>query len=108
MSSSVDGITCPACGGSGFREQYTTGFVEMHCTECDWSWDSELKGNKKTTISWNWEDVQSLQPDWSQNKCQMALDRCSKILIDRSVEEGWLILETLLDCNSEEIEAFNE
>lgn len=54
-----------------------------------------MKG-KNVIISWCWEDIQSQQPKWSERKCQEWLDNHAKIIRDRSVEEGWMIIEALL------------
>ena len=37
MSSSIDNITCPKCGGPALREtNHKTGEVYDHCTVCDY------------------------------------------------------------------------
>lgn len=48
------------------------------------------------TITWNWEDVQELRPDWTEQVCQEMLTKIGKVLEERSVEEGWYILRDLL------------
>jgi len=48
------------------------------------------------TISWNWEDIQSIRPDYTQEQCEEMMDKVEKTLIDRSIEEGWDILEDLI------------
>lgn len=53
----------------------------------------------KVTITWNWEDVQTLRDDWDKAQCQEALHSISKLLKDRSIEEGWQILEDLIFLN---------
>ena len=68
----------------------------------------EIRDPNKVYIVWGWDDIQALKPDWSPERCQRALDLCHKCLVDRSVEEGWMIIDVLLDCNSDEIEAFKE
>jgi hypothetical protein len=50
----------------------------------------------QVTIVWNWEDVQSLRPDWTQQDCEQYLDQISRVLTERSIEEGWYILRDLL------------
>lgn len=49
------------------------------------------------TINWCAEDVKSVRPKWSDKKCLEAIDSVGKYLHDRSIEEGWQILEVLLD-----------
>jgi len=53
------------------------------------------------TVSWSWEDVQCLRPEWTKEQCQEALDKISEPLQDRSIEMGWDIMEILLnlECN---------
>ena len=37
MSSSIDNITCPQCGGNALREtDHKTGEIYDYCTECDY------------------------------------------------------------------------
>ena len=44
------------------------------------------------TITWTWRDVESLHPDWSEDQCKSYLMEVSKVLRDRSIELGWVIL----------------
>jgi hypothetical protein len=53
----------------------------------------------KITITWTWEDVQTLRDDWNKTQCQEALQSVSKALTSRSIEEGWQILEDLIFMN---------
>ena len=49
----------------------------------------------KVTITWTWRDVETLHPDWSEDKCKSYLMKVSKTLQDRSlklleaIEWGW-------------------
>lgn len=56
----------------------------------------------KVVIKWSWEDIQSLRPNWSKNKCLVMLDMIAKGLNDRSIELGWQVMETLIQMNEEE------
>lgn len=48
-------------------------------------------------IVWTYEDVQEmLNGGVSAKVAQEALHKVGRILVDRSIEEGWVILETLL------------
>jgi hypothetical protein len=47
-------------------------------------------------IRWSWEDVQSLQPDKSEDECRELLDQIRRGLHDRSIEVGWEIMESLI------------
>jgi len=121
MNSLVDYIECPVCGGSAFREQHSNGDIEMHCTECGFSWSNDepkdwdnnntvkdVRDPNKVYIVWQADDVEALKPEWSKERCQRALSLCSKVLTGRSIEEGWIILGDLLSINSEEIEAIDD
>jgi hypothetical protein len=44
-----------------------------------------------------WKDVQSLKPEWTQEKCEEIFDRVTLALHERLVETGWEILEILID-----------
>jgi hypothetical protein len=48
-------------------------------------------------IRWSWEDIKELRPAWSKEKCQKWLGENASRIVDRSVEEGWEIIEALLD-----------
>ena len=49
------------------------------------------------TIKWDMEDIASVRPDWDVAKVEEAASYVRSGLVDRSVEEGWEILETLLE-----------
>ena len=51
---------------------------------------------KQVTITWNWEDIQAERPEWTQEDCEITLDRISRVLTERSIEEGWYIIRDLL------------
>lgn len=51
----------------------------------------------KVHISWAWEDVQSLRPDWGKDTCLEALFSAEGDLTDRSIERGWEVLEVAVD-----------
>jgi hypothetical protein len=48
-------------------------------------------------IKWDTEDIVSVRPDWDVAKVEEAASYVRSGLVDRSVEEGWEILETLLE-----------
>ena len=50
----------------------------------------------KVTITWGVVDVQTLRPDWTEEMCEQFLVSDGKHLMDRSIEYGWQVLETLL------------
>lgn len=49
------------------------------------------------TISWSVEDVKLLRPGLSDEEASAIFTRASRPLKERSVEEGWGILETLIE-----------
>lgn len=49
------------------------------------------------TITWVPEDIKTLRPKWSLNKCERALEEIAKVLQDRSIEEGWNIIDSILE-----------
>lgn len=48
------------------------------------------------TITWCPLDIKNMYPDWTDEQCMEALESVARKLEDRSVEEGWHILDTLL------------
>ena len=54
------------------------------------------------TITWCGLDVKQMYPEWSDEQCLEALDFVCGDLEDRSVEEGWNILDSLLQSYVEE------
>jgi len=53
--------------------------------------------NDKVYIVWGWDDIQHLRPGWSIKQCQEALNNIAKQLQNGSIQEGWEIIENLLD-----------
>lgn len=47
-------------------------------------------------VEWAPEDVQTLRPDWSLERCEDWLHAHQKYVQDRLVELGWDVIETLL------------
>ena len=60
-----------------------------------------MNEDEMVVIRWSWEDIQSLRPDWSQEKCGEMLDAIAKGLHDRSIELGWEIMETLIEMEGQ-------
>jgi len=42
------------------------------------------------------EDIETLRPDWTLEQCKEWLDDNQKHIVDRSIEYGWAVIETLL------------
>lgn len=56
-------------------------------------------GEYKVSITWRWEDVKEMRSDWTKEQCQEALQSVGRSFKDRSIEEGWQILEDLIFIN---------
>jgi hypothetical protein len=52
--------------------------------------------NRETSVTWTWQDVNSLRPDWSQEHCEFALSRISKVLKESLTTQGWEIMSDLI------------
>tara|TARA_R110000765_G_scaffold246087_2_gene348211 strand:- start:173 stop:361 length:189 start_codon:yes stop_codon:yes gene_type:complete len=48
------------------------------------------------TILWVVEDIQELRPSWTSEQCDEWLSNNSKHIIDRSIEHGWEVIQSLL------------
>ena len=44
-------------------------------------------------VSWNSEDVQTLRPDWSEEKCNELLAQAEGNIQSIMIERGWSVLE---------------
>ena len=51
----------------------------------------------KVTIVWQVEDIQSVRPSWTKKQCEEFLSEHKDNILERSVEEGWSVIETLLE-----------
>lgn len=51
---------------------------------------------KYATVTWTAEDVQTLRPNWTLEKCAEWLDSNERYVQDRLVELGWEVIESLL------------
>jgi hypothetical protein len=62
----------------------------------------QMSGTKKlATVTWTAEDVQSLRPDWTTDKCEEFLEDNERRIQDRLIELGWEVIETLLGEDEE-------
>lgn len=43
-------------------------------------------------VSWNFEDVQKLRPNWSEEKCNELLDHAEDNISVAMIERGWSVL----------------
>lgn len=62
---------------------------------------SDESSNEFCHIVWCTEDIEEIRPDWSKEKVDAVAQLVGEQLQDRSTEEGWEILEILLDWNGE-------
>lgn len=58
--------------------------------------------SQTVTITWDWSDVQALRLDWTREQCEGKIAKISKVLRERSIEEGWIILQDLLTIEEKE------
>ena len=63
-----------------------------------------MQTNTEITITWSWEDIKGLREAWSQEECEAFIQKYQKPIHDRSIEEGWQIIEDLISI--EEWEKF--
>lgn len=78
---------------------YLTGVIdilEQLRGDPDQPFDEENRDPNAVYIVWHYEDVQSLCPQLSDEEAIEALQEIADSLKDRSTEEGWQILEALL------------
>ena len=73
---------------------------EDKCIASTWKTYAEMGADpyreKRVKIVWTAGDVNTLKPDWTIGQCQKWLDENAKYIMDRSIEVGWEIIETLL------------
>ena len=55
------------------------------------------KANQYAKVVWTAEDIQTLRPDWTLERCEEWLESNQRYIQDRLVELGWEVIETLLD-----------
>lgn len=60
------------------------------------------------TISWCGLDVKGIHPEWTDEQCMKALDAVCSELEDRCIEEGWNILDSLLQMYVDNLEEEDE
>lgn len=52
-------------------------------------------------VTWHAEDVQTLKPNWSLEKCNEWLEDNEGHMQDRLIELGWEVMDALLITESE-------
>jgi len=57
----------------------------------------------KVSIVWSFEDIQALIPSMKNEEAKECLSTIGRSLEERSIEQGWEILETLLLAENYEI-----
>jgi len=71
-------------------EPLTAGEIDTLCENLN------LGDNETVKIVWTAEDIWTLKPKWSLEKCDKWLMENRKAIQDRSIELGWEVIETLL------------
>lgn len=56
-----------------------------------------MSSNRYAKVVWAPEDIQTLRPEWTLEKCEEWLDNNERYIQDRLVELGWDVIGTLLD-----------
>lgn len=85
--------------GADVNFGYLTGVIDIleHLrVDPDQPIDEENRDPDAVYIVWHYDDVQSLCPQLSDEEATEALQEVGEYLKDRSTEEGWQILEALL------------
>jgi len=54
------------------------------------------KPKEYAKVCWCWEDIKTLRPDWSRQRCEIFLQENSKHIAEAMVGTGWDALESLL------------
>jgi len=52
-------------------------------------------------VKWHASDIQGFRPDWTLERCDEWLHNNRKYIIDRSIELGHEVIETLLEIEDE-------
>ena len=50
----------------------------------------------RAVVTWCAEDVQTLRPDWSLERCQQFIEDNLRNIQDRMIETGWDVLDDLV------------
>jgi len=50
----------------------------------------------RASVSWNEEDIQSVRPDWSDERCRQFLMRNEDDIQCAMIERGWGVISDLL------------
>lgn len=58
----------------------------------------------KLNITWTYEDIKSIRPNWSDDKCDEFLSSIAGDIEDRSIEVGWDVINMLADMEGDEDE----
>jgi len=58
-----------------------------------------MDNKKYGEVAWCWEDIKTIKPGWSREKCEEFLEEHDSKLSQAQVEQGWHFIETTLaDC----------
>lgn len=56
--------------------------------------DKMIRMKQFAEVSWNAEDVQTLRPDWSEEKCNDMLKQEEDDIQISMIDRGWSVLRT--------------
>jgi len=65
---------------------------------------NDMKSNQfesLAAVTWHAEDVQTLKPSWSLEKCNEWLEDNERHMQDRLIELGWEVMDALLITESD-------
>ena len=55
-----------------------------------------IKYESLAAVTWHAEDVKTLRPNWSLDKCNEWLEDNERYMSDRLIELGWEVMDALL------------
>lgn len=58
--------------------------------------ESKFYGDGYAQVTWRAEDIQTLKPNWSLEKCQEWLESNENRIQDRLTELGWEVIDSLM------------
>jgi hypothetical protein len=59
------------------------------------------KFESMAAVTWHAEDVKTLKPNWSLEKCNEWLEDNERHMSDRLIELGWEVMDALLITESD-------
>ena len=53
----------------------------------------EAKGASKAKVTWSWEDINELKPNWSKEECKNFLQEHENGIQEAMLEAGWFAIK---------------